>query len=105
MFRSVEDEVAFDTWRIYGDDEHHSIPPEIVNGIVVVLVTEFVKGTGTFKYLGKATRDKLEELVQCFRERRDLRAIATDPYLKSTAMPELEKAAETSKGADTTAGL
>jgi len=104
MFRSVQDEVAFDAWRIYGDDEHHFIPPEVVNGIVIVLVTEFVKGTGAFKYLGKTTRDKLDALVLCFRERRDLKSIATDPYLQLTALPELDNAAKRSNEADTGAG-
>jgi hypothetical protein len=105
LFQSINDELAFDAWRIYGDDEHRYIPPEVVNGVIIALVTQFLKGTGAFSDLGQATREWLDDLVSRVRSKKNIGDMTSDAHRTAAINSELRKAIEESPKARRGAGV
>ncbi|HUI77040.1 MAG TPA: hypothetical protein VLY24_03970 [Bryobacteraceae bacterium] len=88
LLEDIADSLGHDVYYIY-PDSLHSIPPEIVNGIAVGCVLEFLNGFVDFKSLGVKARQAIGDVLKGWRSSRDLEPLIQTLNLQNVASDAL----------------
>jgi hypothetical protein len=91
LLRDIADVLGHDVYYIY-PDSFHAIPPEIISGIAVGCLLEFLNGFLGFKELGRATRREILDLLDRWRSSRDLEPLIQTLDLQVVASEALAMA-------------
>jgi hypothetical protein len=88
LLQDISDVLGHDVYYIYPDSLHF-IPPEIISGIAVGCLLEFLNGFLGFKDLGRTARREIIELLSRWRSSRDLEPLIQTLDLQKVASEAL----------------
>jgi hypothetical protein len=88
LIEDIADVLGHDVYYIY-PDSLHAIPPEIISGIAVGCLVEFLNGFIDFKRLGQSTRQAIIDLLSRWRSSRELDQLILTLDLRNVASEAL----------------
>lgn len=76
----ILEELGTDVYNVY-DEERHLIPDAVLISVASALIAQFLIGLIDPKQVGAATREKIEQLLNSVKQKKDLGRVSPDKEL------------------------